>query len=111
MRAAQLFTLIALAAAMAGCTTAARKQARNFQCPGGSVIDVRFEEGGGKATVFATDFTADVIRVPEGPGVRYKGEDTELVVGATVITVTRGGKVIGKDCRLADEKPWVQRIY
>jgi hypothetical protein len=111
MRGARLLVLIAIAAALAGCSNAARKQARNFQCPGGTVIDVRFDDGGGSATVFAPDFTADVIRVPEGPGVRYKNEDTELVVGAATITVTRDGTVIGKDCKLADERPWVQKFY
>lgn len=111
MRAARLFVLIAVAAALAGCSNVGRKQARNFQCPGGKVIDVRFDEGGGSATVFAPDFTADVARVPEGPGVRYQSGDTELRVGATTITLTRAGQVIGRDCKLADERPWVQRFY
>lgn len=111
MSAARLFALVALAAALAGCSSTTRQLARNFQCPGGTVIDVRFDEGGGSATVFAPDFTEKVTRVADGPGTRYNNADTELLVSAANITLTRAGTVIGKDCRLADERPWAQRFY
>lgn len=111
MSPARLFVVIVLAALLAGCTNFARQQARNFQCPGGTVIDVRFDDGGNSATVFAPDFSTTVTRTPEGSGNRYSNADTELMVSAGRITLTRGGAVIGKDCRLADERPWAQRFY
>ena len=111
MSPARLFVLIALTAVLAGCASAARQQARNFQCPGGSVIDVRFDDGGNTATVFAQDFTAKVTRVPDVPANRYSNADTELLVVAKTITLTRAGTVLGKDCQLADERPWAQRFY
>lgn len=111
MSAVRLFVLIALAAALVGCSNVARQQARNFQCPGGTVSDVRFAEGGGEATVFAPDFTAKLPRLPEGTLTRYGDADTELLVSGASITLTRAGAVIGKDCPLADERPWAQRFY
>lgn len=111
MSAARLLVLIAVAAALGGCASAARQQARNFQCPGGTVIDVRFDEGGGSATVFAPKFTAKLTSAADSPGNRYTNADTELLVSATNITLTQAGTVIGKNCRLADERPWAQRFY
>jgi len=58
MCAVRLFVLIALAAALVGCSNVARQQARNFQCPGGTVIDVR---------VMATPIRSCWYRGPASP--------------------------------------------